>query len=63
MKFPSKALLFKLIEMHFKCMCINSSINNFKVWFYGQINGTKILEGVIVHTIGASIIERGLKLI
>lgn len=49
--------------MHFKSMCINSNINNFKAWFYGQINRTKFLDGVIVHTIGASIIERGLKLI
>ncbi len=63
MKFPNKALLFKLFEMHFKHMCINSNINNYKAWFYGQINGTKFLDGAIVHTIGASLIGRGLNLI
>jgi hypothetical protein len=63
MKFPSKALLLKLFEVHFKHIYINSNINNFKAWFYGQSNSTKILDGVIVHTIGASLIERGLKLI
>ncbi len=57
------SLLFKLFEVHFKHMCINNNINNFKAWFYGQINSTKVLDGVIVHTIGASLIERGLKLI
>jgi hypothetical protein len=44
-------------------MCINSNINNYKAWFYGQINGTKFLDGAIVHTIGASLIGRGLNLI
>jgi hypothetical protein len=63
MKFPSKALPFRLFEVHFKHMCINSNINNFKAWFYGQINGMKILDGAIVHTRGASLIERRLKLI